>query len=363
MKGIYVHIPFCEYICKYCDFVKQIPKDQKTIDIYLEKLTEEINSYREHFDSIKTIYIGGGTPSMLTTLQLKKLFESLKQIDPIEYTIELNPESYTDDKGKLFKEYGVNRVSIGVQTFNQNLLNYLGRAHKKETVIEVVRRLKLVGIERISIDLIFGIPGQTIDLIKEDIHQFKQLGIGHLSYYSLILEDKTYFYHQYLRGKFVPIDEELEGSMYELIINELNGLGYQQYEISNFTRNGEVSLHNLIYWNLDEYIGVGLGAHGFLNNIRTQNERSMNKYLDHIRLMEVSQTESDLLADELIFGLRKTNGVNLSKINEKYRIDLIKEYPKLKEYIDLELLTLNNGQLSLTIKGIMIGNQIFMLFV
>lgn len=363
MKGLYVHIPFCEYICHYCDFVKQVPKNQEMIDTYLIKLREEIYQYRNHFDSIDTIFIGGGTPGMLKPHQLAYLFESLKEIKPSEYSIELNPESYTHEKGLLFKKYHINRVSVGVQTFDNKILKYLNRGHTQDQVFEVIKDLKQLGMDELSIDLIFAIPGQTMDHIQRDLTLAKRLDINHISYYSLILEDKTYFYHQYLRGNFKPMDEDMEAQMYHHIIDDLTRSGFEQYEVSNFARNNAYSKHNTLYWELSEYIGVGLGAHGFIDNERTLNEKAMTKYLDHFRLSSTPQTKAELLQDELIFGLRKTKGVSVAMIKEKYGIDVFLEYPRLKEKMALGLVKHEDGYIALTKEGMMLGNQVFVLFI
>lgn len=363
MKGLYVHIPFCEYICHYCDFVKRVPKNKEMIDTYLEALDKEILMYKDHFDSIDTIYIGGGTPSMLSVEQLKKLFESLKNITPLEYTIEVNPESYTKDKGLLFKTYGINRVSLGVQTFNQALLHYLNRGHDNQHVYDAVNHLKSVGIPYISIDLIFSIPGQTMNDIDIDLEHIRTLDTTHVSWYSLILEEKTYFYHQYLRGNFEQMDQDTEAMMYEKVIEGLSKQGFTQYEISNFSKHNHESLHNKIYWTIDPYIGVGLGAHGFIDGYRTYNERALPKYLDHYQKEKTFQTDEMLLQDALIFGLRNTKGIRICDINKRFNIDLFETYPKLKDKIDLGLLENEDGFLRLTKKGTLLGNQVFMVFI
>lgn len=363
MKGLYVHIPFCEYICHYCDFVKRVPKNQDMIDTYLIRLRDELQSYDNHFDSLETIYIGGGTPSMLTIDQLTYLFDSLIRIKPIEYTIELNPESYTHEKGLLFKKYGINRISMGVQSFDDNILKYLNRGHKSEDIRWIISDLKSLGIKDISIDLIFAIPGQTLEHIKYDLEEFIKLDINHVSYYSLILEDKTYFYHQYLKGNFKPMEEDLEATMYEYSMNILKAHGYEQYEISNYARNNHYSLHNSIYWTLGEYIGCGMGAHGFIDNHRTYNERGMSQYLEHFLKEKTFQTDEIKLQDELIFGLRMTKGVQISTLENKYGINLLEKYPQISDKIKLGLVKIENDYLHLTKEGMMLGNQVFMLFV
>ncbi len=363
MKGLYVHIPFCEYICHYCDFVKRVPKNKEMIDVYLKALVEEINTYKTHFDTIETIYIGGGTPSMLDDEQLSFLLGSLVDIHPKEYTIEVNPESYSEEKGLIFKKFGVNRISLGVQTFNQQLLHYLNRGHTNEHVFNVIDHLKSIGFENISIDLIYAIPKQTIADLEHDLDMIQKLEIKHVSCYSLILEEKTYFYHQYIRGNFEQVDQDLEATMYKMVIDSLKTQGFEHYEISNFAKEKKYSLHNMIYWTLGEYIGCGLGAHGFIDGSRTYNESSLPKYLDHFLKEKTYQEHSVLLQDELIFGLRKISGVNINDLEDKYSIKLMDVYPKLQEKIDIGLVHIEDGFLKLTEKGLFLGNQVFMVFI
>ena len=362
MKGLYIHIPFCEHICHYCDFVKRVPKDKDMVNTYLKRLVDEINTYKNHFDSIETIYIGGGTPSMLSLDQLRFLLSHLKEIHPIEYSIEVNPESYTKEKGELFKAYGINRVSLGVQTFNQKLLKSLNRKHTNQEVFDAVNHLKALNIE-VSIDLIFAISGQTEKDLAFDLNMINSLNINHVSCYSLILEEKTYFYHQYLKGNFKPQSEDMEANMFLYVIKTLKDFGYTHYEISNFAKHHAYSKHNLIYWTLGEYIGCGLGAHGFIDGYRTYNEKNMAKYLDHFLQSKKLQDHKTLIQDELIFGLRKIKGVHIQTIEKKYQIDLFKTYPNLEEKIQLGLVKIDNGYLRLTKKGLFLGNQVFMVFI
>jgi oxygen-independent coproporphyrinogen III oxidase len=363
LKGLYIHIPFCESICHYCDFVKRVPKNKEMVDTYIDALVKEINSYHNHFKTIETIYIGGGTPSMLDVNQFEILFESIKEISPVEFTIEVNPESYTEEKGILFKKYGVNRISLGVQTFNQQLLEYLNRKHTKDHVFSVVKHLKSIDIPRISVDLIYAIPGQTLKDLYSDLKYINELDISHVSCYSLILEEKTYFYHQYLRGKFEQMDEDMEAKMYQIVMDELKKQGFEHYEISNYAKQNHYSLHNMIYWTLGEYIGVGLGAHGFIDQYRTLNHKSLPKYLNEPLEKKELQNEETMLQDDMIFGLRKMKGISLEYLKERYDIDIFEKYPKLKEKIELGLIKVENGRLMLTDKGIFLGNQVFMVFI
>ncbi len=334
-----------------------------TIDTYLKALKQEILSYSNHFDSIETIYIGGGTPSILSLSQLTSLFETLKNIHPDEYTIEINPESYTHEKGLLFKNYGINRISLGVQTFNPQLLKYLNRKHTNQQVYDVVKDLKDLGFKRINIDLIYAIPGQSIENLKTDLEEVNMLDITHVSCYSLILEEKTYFHHLYLKGQFEQMDEDLEATMYGFVIDELKKQGFEHYEISNFAKREHYSVHNLIYWTLGTYIGVGLGAHGFIDGFRTYNHRKLSAYLINPQSEKIYQDQKTLLQDELIFGLRKIKGVSLSEIKDKYKIDIFNLYPQLNDRVNIGLLKIEGDRLMLTEKGLFLGNQVFMVFI
>lgn len=363
MLGLYIHIPFCKHLCHYCDFVKTIPRNQKVVDEYIEKLIEEINSYEKYFDKIDTIFIGGGTPNSITEESLIKLFEALKVINPIEFTIEINPESYTEKQGKIFKQFGVNRVSIGIQNFNEKTLQFLNRKHTNKDVINAVSSLKEIGINNISVDLIYAIPNQTIDDIKYDLDFLLDLGVKHVSYYSLILEENTYFHYLYNRNLFQEVDQDLSRNMYELIIETLTKNGFLQYEISNFSSPEFESLHNKIYWKFDDYIGVGLGAHGKIDNVRYYNERALNKYLKNTLFEKIPLSTDDQISEEMIMGLRLNSGVNIKDVEIKYQIDLYKKFPQIKEMIDLKLLTEESGYLKLTKNGLYLGNQVFQIFV
>lgn len=363
MKGLYIHIPFCEHICHYCDFVKQVPKNDDIIDNYLDSLINEINSYKDSFKTIDTVYIGGGTPSMLKPYQLKKLLENLTQIKPVEFSIEVNPESYTNEKGLILKDYGINRVSLGVQSFNDKILEYVNRKHNKEMVFNVVNDLKKIGLNNISVDLIYAIPNQTYEMLYDDLAHIKALDIDHVACYSLILEEKTFFHHQFVRGKFSPVDNEVEANMFEIVINELKNMGFEHYEISNFAKNKMYSKHNLLYWTLQDYIGCGVGAHGFVDKNRTYNVKSIHQYNNKAEQLKLKQTEKDLLSDELIFGLRLIKGVNIEEIENKYQVNLLNHFKDLQGRINDNLVEIKDGYLKLTNKGVFLGNQVFEVFV
>lgn len=361
-RGMYIHIPFCQYLCHYCDFVKQIPKNKQMVDKYLDYLVEEINLYESYINKIETIYIGGGTPSMLDPFQMEKLFQTIIKFNAKDITIEINPDSYSLDKGLMFKKYGINRVSLGVQSFNDDILKFINRRHNKEMIFYTVNSLKQLGIKDISVDLIYAIPGQTVEMLLEDLRLINELKIDHVSCYSLILEENTYFYHQFINNKFKPVDNELEGLMFEIVIDKLKEYGFTHYEISNFYKNGKYSKHNLLYWTLGEYIGVGLGAHGFVGNIRTYNHKSFNKYYQEFRATETVQTKKDNISDYLIFGLRLVQGVNLELFNQKFNEDVFALFPLLEDKVKEGLVEVSDGHLKLTKKGTFFGNLVFGVF-
>jgi oxygen-independent coproporphyrinogen III oxidase len=362
MKGLYVHIPFCEHICFYCDFAKRVAKNREMIDEYLTYLKLEFDQLPDSDKSFDTIYIGGGTPSMLDLKQLTTLFNLFKGLKPIEYTIEVNPESYSHDKGLLFKQYGINRVSLGVQSFEPSILEYIGRKHSNDQVIHAIQDLNTLGIDNISIDLIFAIPGQTMTSIEHDLDMVSTLPIKHISYYSLILEEKTVFYHQYLKKQFRKTDIDLEADMYEYILKRLNRLGFTQYEISNFTKGDHASKHNQLYWSMDPYVGIGAGAHGFDGHTRYQNHRLLPNYYASFKQSSFVESPSQYLSDTLIFGLRRLVGLHLPTIEIKFNIQLFEKYPKLHHLQSIGLIEVVDDYLRLTEKGLLLGNQVFEVF-
>ena len=261
--SIYIHIPFCHTICSYCDFCK-INYRQEYVDTYLDSLSKEIKS-RYQNEPVKTIYIGGGTPSCLSIKELTKLLEliTIFNLDKeYEYTIECNIEDITLDKIKLFKKYGINRLSIGVQSFNKDIIKKLNRHHDKDLVFKNIKLLKEY-FDNINIDLMYALYGQTLEDIVFDLNIISNLDIKHVSIYALIIEDNTMIKIKNIK----EVDSEMQSAMYDLIRNKLEKNGFTQYEISNFALKGFESKHNLTYWNNDNYYGFGSGASGFINNI------------------------------------------------------------------------------------------------
>ncbi len=329
--GLYIHIPFCKYICTYCDFCKKNIKHYETNE-YVNSLILELNKYKNQFPSVDTIYIGGGTPTSLPQKELQKIFDylntniNMKQIK--EYTIEANPDDIISQEYVLFlKNANINRISLGVQSLNNNILSKINRGHTNENVKQAIT-LASDQIKNLSIDLMFNLPEQTTSDIEETLKfagEYKSL-IKHISYYSLILEEDTLLFN----SDFENLSPDEESEIYKLIQNRLEALGYKQYEISNYAQDGYESKHNLKYWNLDQYIGVGLGASSFLNSSRFTNTCSYKDYCkgintnDQIVEKEVITLKENLI-EIMILGLRTTKGIrkdilieNSIEISDKY---------------------------------------------
>lgn len=363
MTGLYIHIPFCESICHYCDFVKRVPKSESFVDEYLDALLKEIHETIKKTPKIDTIYIGGGTPSMLTVNQIDRLLSPLKIYNPIEYTFEVNPESYSVEKGVLLKALGVNRISLGVQTFNQEHLKRLNRKHTNDMVYQTIQHLRSIELSDISVDLIYALEHQTPESLKEDLDKLIQLEVPHISAYSLILEKNTYFHYQYNRNQFTPMDEDTEATMYDLVMDTLAAHGYLHYEISNFSKPGHESKHNMLYWTQQPYIGLGTGAHGFDGKNRTIQTKAMGKYLKGEKPIIEPQDEETLRNDHLLFLLRMTQGISLQMVKEKYKKDIFTLYPSLEKKLEQGLVEIKDEHLRLTRRGLQLGNLVFMVFI
>ncbi len=368
LTALYVHVPFCEKICVYCDFHKEIATLAKKTK-YIDALIIELTKNRDNLKDIKTVYIGGGTPSNLPNDLLEKLLKAInKTIDineDVEFSIETNPNDINIEKAKLFKQYNINRVSVGVQTFNDKHLKFLGRTHNKSDVVNAVNNLTEVGINNINIDMIFSLVGQTENELTKDIEEVLKLDITHLSYYSLILEEKTTLYHLYNQNKVSMNSEDTEALMYNIVIDSLVNNGFNHYEISNFSKDGFESKHNTIYWKNLDYLGIGSGSHSLINNKRFYNESNVTKYVnDTVNDISEIKVEYDTepLREELIMGLRLLKGINISNLNNKYNIDLLNDYKELNEFIKKDLLILENGYIRFTRKGLMLGNLVFGIF-
>lgn len=318
-RAVYIHIPFCKTICSYCDFCKMY-YSTTMVAPYLEALEQEINKYYQG-EKIKTIYIGGGTPSSLNIDELNKLFKIIDIFDKdneYELTFECNPD-ITLDKIELLVKNGVNRISMGVQTSHDKYLQFLNRNHRKEQVQEVINNIKNSGINNINVDLMYAFPNQTLEELKEDLDFFLKLNVPHISTYSLMIEPHT------LLGinNTQPIDEDLDYEMYHLIEETLEQQGFVHYEVSNYSKKGYESKHNLTYWNNLEYYGFGLGASGYIDNVRYENTRSLTKYkTGHYLLESHTLNCKETLENAFILGLRKLDGISIKEFNERYNLNV-----------------------------------------
>ena len=356
---IYLHIPFCQSICSYCDFPKLL-YDKKYTKKYLEALAQEIET-RYQGEEVVSIYIGGGTPTSLDLNELKILLEittRFKKQAEIEFTIESNVESLTLDKIKLLKQYGVNRVSLGVQTFNDDTLKELNRHHTKDDVFKVVANLKEIGFDNISIDYIYGV-NSNIEEVKQDIDYFLELDIPHISCYSLIIEEGTIFgikNRQY-------ISEDTEEQMYHYIEEQLTKQNYNHYEISNYAKDGYESKHNLNYWQNGSYYGFGMGAVSFINNHRITNTKSLTKYLNQeYAILDELEDEPIRISNTFMLGFRMIKGINIIDFKNKYHKDITSIEP-VEKLIKEEKLILKDNHLFINSKYFYLSNEIILEFI
>ncbi len=361
----YVHIPFCTQICYYCDFSKVFIKNQP-VDAYLQALIREFESYK--IEQLRTLYIGGGTPTAISAEQLDYLLSHLtKNLDLSqleEFTIEANPGDLTPDKIAVLEKSAVNRISLGVQTFNDKQLKRIGRSHNEAQIYESIDSLKGAGFDNISIDLIYALPGQTMADVKENVAKAIALDIPHLSLYSLILEHHTVFMNKMRRGKLNLPTEDLEADMFDYIIAKLESHGFEHYEISNFTKPGRESRHNLMYWDNAEYYGVGAGASGYIDGVRYRNRGPIQHYLKGVaqgnpRLEEEVLTKQEMMEEEFFLGLRKKEGVSISRFEEKFAENFSNRYGDIVEKLTSDgLVQVTDGRLRMTKKGLFLGDTV-----
>lgn len=361
-----MHIPFCTQICYYCDFSKVFIQNQP-VDRYLEALIEEFDHCG--IERLRTLYIGGGTPTAISAKQLDYLLTNLsKNLDfsvMEEFTIEANPGDLDPDKIAVLEHSQVNRVSLGVQTFNNKHLKRIGRSHNEAQIYESIDSLKLAGFDNISIDLIYALPGQTMDDVKENVAKALALDIPHLSLYSLILEHHTVFMNKMRRGKLNLPTEDLEAEMFDYIIDQLTANGFDHYEIANFSRPGFESRHNLMYWDNDQYYGCGAGASGYVDGVRYRNRGPIQHYLKAIgetktaRLSEEVLTKREQMEEEFFLGLRKKSGVSIQRFEDKFQTSFDQVYGQvLEELLADGLVQLDSGFLRMTKKGLFLGDSV-----
>ncbi len=358
-KGLYVHFPFCEKKCNYCDFYSVAGLSQK--GDYVHALCRELSSYGR--ESIDTVYFGGGTPSLMTPDELEKIMACIKvsfDLDKnAEITLEANPSSI-DDKLSAFHEIGINRLSLGVQSFNDNELSMLGRAHSSNDAISTIEKAKKAGFDNLSLDLMFAIPKQTVNSFEKTLDVATSLSVEHISVYALGIEEKTVFGIKQKRGEnlFLPNEDE-EAEMYLLACDKLGKAGYEHYEISNFTKT-RPSRHNLKYWQSEEYIGIGASAHSYYKGERYSTPSSVKLFLEGSQKEDCYKNTALDRAEEFIFlSLRLKDGLNLRRLENEHSVKLTTAFHELiPQLVNQGLCNYSSEKISLTEKGFFVSNTI-----
>ena len=371
--GIYIHIPFCKSKCYYCDFTSYTNRCEQ-IDGYIEEVINEMGQYDLSKYHITTIYIGGGTPSFINEKYITKLLQELQKRlvnnqtkwEDMEITIEINPGTITKHKLQTYRKIGINRISIGLQTTNDNLLKQIGRIHTYQEFLEAYQLVKQTGFKNVNVDLMIGLPNQTIQDIKQSLEEIEKLQPNHVSVYSLIVEEGTKIEQQINKGELQLPEEENKRQMYWYVKNKLELDGYKHYEISNFAKPGKESKHNVNCWEQKEYIGLGATAHSYLNGIRYSNSEFSAEgqwsYLN--QSIEEKQTLEDKKKEYMLLGLRKMDGVSIQKFKAKYvenPIFLFRE--EIENLVEEGLLQVDGDWIRLTRKGIDFANLVWEEFV
>lgn len=374
MAAAYLHIPFCEHICFYCDFNKVFLEGQP-VDEYVDALIKEMQLSKQLHpeETISTFYIGGGTPTTLNERQLEKLLNGIRSIYSLpkgaEFTMEANPESVSFEKLKIMRDYGVNRLSMGVQSFNNDILKKIGRIHTAEQVYTSVADARKAGFDNMTIDLIFRLPNQTMADFEDSLKKALELDLPHYSIYALILENKTVFYNLMRQGKLPLPSEDTEADMYALAIETMSKNGRNQYEISNFALPGYESQHNLTYWKNESYFGFGAGAHGYIDGIRYHNHGPIQQYLAPLRennlpiIRQQQLSKNEQMEEEMILGLRTMAGVSQKHFADKFQTPLLDQYATvISDLVAEGLLMIAGDRICLTQRGVFLGNEVFRSF-
>ena len=371
-KSAYIHIPFCKSKCKYCSFISYTKPDMITGYIYA-LLKDISDNYRS--EELKTLYFGGGTPSLVPAELLGKVISKFKFQNEYELTVEVNPDDCTPEYLQALIKQGVNRLSIGSQTFDDNILKLIGRRHNSSDIIRTVEFAKNAGFENISVDLIYGLPTQTLEGLRQDLDKFLSLEIQHISTYGLKIEADSYWGKYYNKADnrlvvpnsdriYLPPDDDTQADMYEGVNEILERNGFYRYEVSNFAKKGYESKHNLNYWNNNEYYGFGAAAHGYVDGVRFYNYSELEKYMAAPSTHEYGKTltEDEKLEEEIFLGFRKREGVNVNKIKEKFGIDFENKYKAiLEKYSDF--IEKTPAGYALNLKGVLVSNMILADFI
>ena len=384
--GIYIHIPFCKKKCKYCDFVSFENMEDSIYEKYINKLLNEIDDifnkdskkYKEinysfiNSRSIDTIYIGGGTPSYIDEKFIGKILKKIKEkfnvLENAEITIEINPGTVNKEKLEYYKCIGINRLSIGLQTTQNRLLNLIGRIHTYEEFLEVYKLARECGLKNINVDLMLALPTQTMDELVESLIKVINLKPEHISLYSLILEENTVLEKEISSGNLKLLSEEMERKMYWKTKRLLEKNKYIQYEISNFSREGYKSKHNENCWNQNEYLGFGIAAHSYINNTRYSNTNKLNeyleKYIDDVYSVQEKQTKEDKIKEYMILKLRTIEGIKISEFEQKFGINLFLAFRfEIEKLVNQGLIEIDLDNIFLTQKGLDFANIVYEEFI
>ncbi|WP_125152570.1 radical SAM family heme chaperone HemW [Clostridium rectalis] len=368
--ALYIHIPFCKQKCLYCDFPSHCNKEDLMFE-YIEALCKELYSIKN--TKIKSIFIGGGTPTYLDIKHLnmlKKPIDKLEKTKNIEFTVEVNPGTVDYNKLICLKELGVNRLSIGLQAWQDEILNKIGRVHSIKDFLEGYNKARIIGFNNINIDIMFGLPGQNMKKWKETLRNVVDLKPEHISCYSLIIEEGTPFYKMYEENKLELPNEEIEREMYKYCVDFLKDKGYYQYEISNFSIPNKECIHNLVYWDTKDYIGCGSAAHSFLDGLRYKHTDNIEEYIinvkanKNINLEEHKNSTKESMEEFMFMGLRKIKGINIEEFQKRFKLDIYEIYGNtIEKYLNNGLLINNNNSLSLSEEGIQVSNRIMCDFI
>lgn len=366
--SLYIHIPFCKTKCHYCDFTS-FKCNETTMDTYVNSLIRELSLYKEKLKnhSISTIFIGGGTPSSIDAKYIEKILNFVYEnynIDSLkEVSIETNPGTLDKYKVKKYKAMGINRVSLGVQSLNDDMLKSIGRSHKAEDVYRSLSLLREEGFKNLNADLMFSLPGQTMDDIEYTLSEIIKMDFEHISLYSLIIEENTPFGVLYKQGKIQPISEDLDRNMYHRSIEILKSAGYDHYEISNFAKDNKECLHNLAYWTIKPYLGVGLSSHSNMFSKRFFNYSDRDRYNESLRgnVLPIEGEEfigrETLIGEYMIMGLRLIKGVDKDDYKDSFNEDIHSRYGHIiKKHKDNGLIKENDNHIALTQKGLDLSN-------
>lgn len=358
MRGIYVHIPFCAKKCPYCDFYS-LSFNRELAERYVSALETAISSYKKEKISIDTIYFGGGTPNLIGADNIKRIIDCIRKnfvvCENSEITLEANPESFSKQDISAFARAGVNRLSMGLQSANENELSVLGRRHTLSQVTECIERARSSGIDNISLDLMLGTHGQTLESLKKSIEFCSESGVSHISSYLLKIEPETPYFK--MQSTLSLPDDDFCAELYNFAVKELANCGFEQYEISNFAKKGAVSRHNIKYWQCEEYIGIGAAAHGFFNGERYFYPRDINAFIEN-PTKTISDGTSGI-EEEFMLGLRLTSGINLSKLCKKYDITITEKLTKkIEQFCKMDLMQKDGEVVKITPRGFLVSNTI-----